>query len=50
MVGVQLDQSRSNKTTVTCLSTHLTSFAVLVGVQNETQVAFIVFHTSVLHA
>ena len=37
-VGIKLDKSRSNKTTVTCLSTHLTSFAVLVGNQNETQV------------
>lgn len=36
-VGVELDQGRSNKTTVTCLSTHLTSFAVLIGIQNETR-------------
>ena len=41
MVGIELDQSRSNKTTVTCLSSHLTSFAVLIGIQNETQVAII---------
>ena len=38
-VGVKLDKDHSNKTTVICLSTHLTSFAVLVGNQNETQVA-----------
>lgn len=37
--GITLDQSRSNVTTVRCLSTHLTSFAVLAGIQNETQVA-----------
>ena len=37
--GIRLNQSRSNATTVTCLSTHLTSFAVLAGIQNETQVA-----------
>ena len=38
MDGIELDQSHSNKTTVTCLSSHLTSFAVLIGIQNETQV------------
>ena len=33
--GVQLDEYNSNETTVTCLTTHLTSFAVLVSIRNE---------------
>ena len=36
-IGVKFDQDHSNETTVTCLSTHLTSFAVLMSIQNETQ-------------
>ena len=30
--GVRLDEDNSNDTRVTCLTTHLTSFAVLVSV------------------
>ena len=37
--GITLATNRSNETTVTCFSTHLTSFAILAGIQNETQVA-----------
>ena len=33
--GVDLDTNHSNKTSVTCLTTHLTSFAVLVSIQDE---------------
>ena len=31
--GVRLDDNNSNETRVTCLATHLTSFAVLVSVR-----------------
>ena len=33
--GLIVDKSHSNKTLVTCLTTHLTSFAVLVSIQDE---------------
>ena len=33
--GVALDKSQSNKTSVTCTTTHLTSFAVLVSIQDN---------------
>jgi len=33
--GLTVDESRSNKTVVACLTTHLTSFAVLVSTQDE---------------
>ena len=33
--GLSLDTNHSNKTSVTCLTTHLTSFAVLVSIQDE---------------
>ena len=33
--GLSLDTKRSNETSVTCLSTHLTSFAILVSIQDE---------------
>ena len=33
--GVALDRSQSNKTSVTCTTTHLTSFAVLVSIQDN---------------
>ena len=33
--GLTVDESQSNKTLVTCLTTHLTSFAVLVSIQDE---------------
>ena len=32
-VGVMLDEKQSNKTTVVCQVSHLTSFAVLVSIQ-----------------
>ena len=34
-MGLSLDESQSSKTSATCLTTHLTSFAVLVSVQDE---------------
>ena len=33
--GLTVDKSHSNKTLVTCLTRHLTSFAVLVSIQDE---------------
>jgi len=33
--GVELDGDSSNETTVTCVSSHLTSFAVLVSLQDS---------------
>ena len=33
--GLTVDESHSNKTLVSCLTTHLTSFAVLVSIQDE---------------
>ena len=33
--GLTVDSSHSNENRVTCLTTHLTSFAVLVSIQNE---------------
>ena len=33
--GVTVDTNNSNLTSVTCLTTHLTSFAVLVSIQDE---------------
>ena len=33
--GLTVDESHSNETLVTCLTTHLTSFAVLVSIQDE---------------
>jgi len=33
--GVQLDKDNSNVTIVTCFTTHLTSFAVLVTIQDK---------------
>ena len=36
--GMTLDKIHSNKTSVTCLTRHLTSFAVLVSIQDERSV------------
>ena len=36
--GLTLDMTHSNKTSVTCLTRHLTSFAVLVSIQDERSV------------
>ena len=33
--GLTVDRSQSNETSVTCITTHLTSFAVLVSIQDE---------------
>ena len=33
--GLTVDRSQSNGTSVTCITTHLTSFAVLVSIQDE---------------
>ena len=33
--GLTVDESHSNKMSVTCITTHLTSFAVLVSIQDE---------------
>ena len=33
--GLAVDRNRSNETSVTCITTHLTSFAVLVSIQDE---------------
>ena len=33
--GLTVDKSHSSKTLVTCLTRHLTSFAVLVSIQDE---------------
>lgn len=41
MVGLTLVEDRSNTTSVTCNTTHLTSFAVLVSIQDERPVRFI---------
>ena len=38
MEGLTVDKIHSNRTTVTCLTRHLTSFAVLVSIQDEKQV------------
>ena len=35
MEGLTVDKDHSNKTSVTCLTRHLTSFAVLVSIQDE---------------
>ena len=35
MEGLTVDKDHSNKTSVTCLTRHLTSFAVLVNSQDE---------------
>jgi len=34
-MGLSLDESQSSMTSATCLTTHLTSFAVLVSIQDE---------------
>ena len=36
--GLTVDKINSNKTSVTCLTRHLTSFAVLVSIQDENPV------------
>ena len=33
--GLTVDRSQSNGTSVTCITMHLTSFAVLVSIQDE---------------
>ena len=33
--GLTVDRSQSNEMSVTCVTTHLTSFAVLVSIQDE---------------
>ena len=35
MKGLTVDKIHSNRTSVTCLTIHLTSFAVLVSIQDE---------------
>jgi len=47
--GVIVDEMNSNRTSVTCLTTHLTSFAVLVSMEDEQQVRTILMqlHTNV---
>ena len=42
MEGVTVDKINSNKTSVTCLTTHLTSFAVLVSIHDGRPVRIIV--------
>ena len=48
--GLTIDRSNSNNTLVTCLTTHLTSFAVLVSIQDErpvrTESIFLFFQIS----
>ena len=43
MKGLTVDKDHSNKTSVTCLTRHLTSFAVLVSIQDEKPVRNEVF-------
>ena len=38
--GLEVDKSNSNKTLITCLTSHLTSFAVLVSIKNDRPVSY----------
>ena len=48
--GLTVDTMHSNRTSVTCLTRHLTSFAVLVNVQNENSVriVYILVHSLIV--
>ena len=37
--GLTVNESQSNKMSITCVTTHLTSFAVLVSIQDERPVS-----------
>ena len=45
MEGVTVDRNDSNETSVTCLTTHLTSFAVLVSIHDGQPVRMIVLQS-----
>ena len=51
MEGLTVDKIHSNRTSLTCLTRHLTSFAVLVSIQDEKPVRIkeLNYHLDIIH-
>ena len=49
MEGLTVDKIHSNRTSVTCLTRHLTSFVVLVSIQDEKPVRIKELHVAIIN-